>query len=75
MKFVAIFGFLEIGKLNNCPSHVLNVRVPIGISLKETSVEVVSSSTYPEKFGMYMYFTIIQMQECTETGRVLHPIL
>ncbi len=48
MMFVAIFGFLEIGKVNNCPSHVLNVRVPIGISLKETSVEVVSSSTYPE---------------------------
>ena len=44
--FVAIFGFLEIGKVNNYPSHVLNVRVPIGISLKETSVEVLSSSMY-----------------------------
>jgi hypothetical protein len=40
---VAIFGFLEIGKVNNCLSLVLDVRVLIGISLKETNVELKSS--------------------------------
>jgi hypothetical protein len=44
--FVAIFGFLEIDKVNNYLLPVPDVRVLIGISPKETNVEVISSSMY-----------------------------
>jgi hypothetical protein len=44
--FVGIFGFLEMGRVNNCVLHVLDVRVLTGISLKETNVELMSSWMY-----------------------------
>jgi len=37
--YVAIFGFPETDKVNKCLLLVQGARVPIGISLKGTSVE------------------------------------